>query len=33
MIDRRKNWHGYHVFAVDGSKLQPLCVRIDVSEK
>lgn len=22
MIDRRKNWHGYHVFAVDGSKLQ-----------
>lgn len=22
MIDRRKKWHGYHVFAVDGSKLQ-----------
>lgn len=21
MIDRRKTWHGYHVFAVDGSKL------------
>lgn len=22
MISERKNWHGYHVFAVDGSKLQ-----------
>lgn len=22
MIDNRKTWHGYHVFAVDGSKLQ-----------
>lgn len=22
MIDSRKTWHGYHVFAVDGSKLQ-----------
>lgn len=22
MVNERKNWHGYHIFAVDGSKLQ-----------